>query len=619
LDRGNDVPQPEPALPPADASSAALPAEAVRDPIVVRTESRNLGGKTFWYATIEGDTFQIGRDVGFDKGRLRGLMTVREDGYTQYDPDNWREEFGVWADILAATAWVESECDLCTVNTYDDARFTFGMMQWAAHTANANFVVLFQRLLARPEASYYFPDLCLVNARIAQRSGNGVVALESADSTSLLQNFLNPDPREVGEGEVTIAAKLMHWIRTEPDVQALVIRFALEAHQNLLRDEVDPKVGLDGRTDVEVLLCLDIRHQGRGSYDLMKRALKDPERSVAELLKIGVPADPSKDRFGAITRTKELKKRILDGIGSARLGRRRYDRASGQMVRTPDAPTVEEDAVIKDAVLEDISSVEASAPSQAASPAQSGSDAALSAEVWPEAHLWRNPAPPSLRDYAENCAYRLAEPNMPARDINASAEEKARALHGIAIWLKPETSARYQPKDGKTRCNIYAHDFALLAGAYLPRVWWKKTVLNRAPGDPWPQPITGKWIEEYTANALRGWFGSYSAHFGWRRVETPDQLQNHANAGGVSIIIARSRDPDRSGHINLVIPERPAVEGGDKLVAIREGDAVKIPLQSQAGQYNFTFGFKPDRATGKTPECWWCNSDHQDFGFWIHD
>jgi len=295
VDRANEsAPQSYATSSNADEALVGVSPEALS----VHVERREVGEakRAYWYATIEGETFRVGRDVSYPGGR-RGLQSASEPNCIRYNADDWRDEFGVWADMLGATAFVEGGCDLCTINTYDGVQFTFGLMQWGAHTPDANFVLLFRRLLARPEAGSYFPDLVLEGGRIARRAPGGNEQLESSLSTAALQNYLNPDPDQVGEAEVTAAAKLKHWIRHEPEAQAALIRFAFESYLDLLKKEVDPKVGLDDKTDIEVMLCLDIRHQGRAKkYDEVRSALKN-ERSVAELLKIGdsMTPDPKED------------------------------------------------------------------------------------------------------------------------------------------------------------------------------------------------------------------------------------------------------------------------------------------------------------------------------------
>lgn len=68
-------------------------------------------------------------------------------------------------------------------------------------------------------------------------------------------------------------------------------------------------------------------------------------------------------------------------------------------------------------------------------------------------------------------------------------------------YLNVQISPRYLPVPGTTYCNIYDHDYAHLAGAYVPRVWWMRKALmmiaqglplahnTRAPLNPAPAPL----------------------------------------------------------------------------------------------------------------------------------
>jgi hypothetical protein len=123
-------------------------------------------GALHWFAEIAHERFLVGREVEL-AGR-RGLMLCAPPGCVKYDPDQWRNQRGVWADMIAVAAAVEGAGDLCTLNTYDRAGFTFGLMQWAAHTPGDNLVLLLRRLLALPGAATYFPDLALENGSIAR-------------------------------------------------------------------------------------------------------------------------------------------------------------------------------------------------------------------------------------------------------------------------------------------------------------------------------------------------------------------------------------------------------------------------------------------------------------------
>jgi hypothetical protein len=165
--------------------------------------------------------------------------------------------------------------------------------------------------------------------------------------------------------------------------------------------------------------------------------------------------------------------------------------------------------------------------------------------------------------------------------------------------------ARYQPRDGMTFCNIYAHDYCALAGVYLPRVWWSQEALEQLTRGEAVEPRIGATILEQRANDLFRWLQSFGPRFGWRQTGTLSKLQAEANLGAVALLIARRKLEGKSGHVALVVPER------DQFQARRDATGEVIaPLQSQAGARNFRFG------TGAAN--WWNGEQFAESAFWLH-
>jgi hypothetical protein len=220
-----------------------------------------------------------------------------------------------------------------------------------------------------------------------------------------------------------------------------------------------------------------------------------------------------------------------------------------------------------------------------------------------EVHL-REGRPDVTRASTSGRAFPLGEPRAPRRTA-ASPRKRVEQAHAIVEYLDVERSARYRAGSGQTYCNIYAYDYCYLAGVYLPRVWWTAPALaDLAAG----RPVAVRYdqtVREMNANGLHDWLGDFGHTFGWRRVGHADDLQDGANAGSVSVICAQRRDLNRSGHICLVVPERPPDE------ARRSGDSVLLPLQSQAGTRNFCYSCGTSR--------WWAADQFRAFSFWVHD
>ncbi|MBS0164324.1 MAG: hypothetical protein JSS48_17355 [Nitrospira sp.] len=203
-------------------------------------------------------------------------------------------------------------------------------------------------------------------------------------------------------------------------------------------------------------------------------------------------------------------------------------------------------------------------------------------------------------------AHTLNEAGQPTRK-GATAAELRDSIAEIIRWLAVNDPAhlRYQPHDGLTFCNIYAHDFCFLAGIYLPRCWWSTPALLKLAAGQEVQPLIGDTIREMRANDLFRWLRDFGPGFGWRQTGTLTKLQSEVNQGAIGIIVARRKEDGKSGHIVLVVPET-AEETARRDT---EGNVI-APLQSQAGAKNFQYG----RGTGN----WWNGEQFAEFAFWIH-
>lgn len=239
---------------------------------------------------------------------------------------------------------------------------------------------------------------------------------------------------------------------------------------------------------------------------------------------------------------------------------------------------------------------------------------AASSSVWAEAHIH---SPHASRDAHQPAAHRLDDPSAPRRDAYSSSEDQVHALQSIANWLAPEHSRRYWRSEtghvgaGRTRCNVYAYDFACLAGGYLPRVWWTDDALERITAGQTVGAVYGQTVGELTANALFRWFATYSSYYGWRAEPSLDALQHHANAGGLAVIVARHVVESSSGHIAMVMPEGSADVSGEPWTARRDGGGVLIPVCSQAGADLYR--------VGRPSTQWWSSQSMAEYGFWVHD
>lgn len=203
-------------------------------------------------------------------------------------------------------------------------------------------------------------------------------------------------------------------------------------------------------------------------------------------------------------------------------------------------------------------------------------------------------------------AQSLNEPGQPGRQGSAP-EDLRTELAAIIDYLAVDDAShlRYQPRTGVTFCNIYAHDYCHLAGAYLPRVWWTPDAIERLARGETVTPRLGSTVDEQRANDLFRWLRAFGPRFGWRQTSTLTKLQTEANAGALGLIVARRVVDGKSGHIVMVVPETGSEQ------ARRDSAAEVIaPLQSQAGAANFR------RGTGRLN--WWKGAEFAESAFWIH-
>ncbi len=293
------------------AAARPTPAPGIREVAVVRE------GKRF-YASVDGEPrFYVGTEVRY--GTRRGLMNWANAPGPRYRPEDFEAEHGDWAWYLEPTIRCESRGAFTCLNTYDRARFTFGHLQFAAHTPGDNFVLLLRELLQLSLAPAYFPDLALRDGRVQRRKDGGFEPLESAASSERLMAYFNPGEAAVDEVEAERAARMVDWTVRDPAVRELEVSFAVRQQQRKLAHHAT-RLPLAGLVDKLVLVVLDILHQGRGSYRTLRAALAADDPFDA-LLSVGAASYKS--------RIATLRGAIRDLEEQGRVGLKVYDQAAG--------------------------------------------------------------------------------------------------------------------------------------------------------------------------------------------------------------------------------------------------------------------------------------------------
>lgn len=277
---------------------------------------------TRYYASIDGEPrFYLGNQVRY--GQRRGLMNSNNPPGPRYRPEEFEAAHGDWAWYLAPTIQCESRGHFTCLNTYDRAAFTFGHIQLAAHTPDDNFVAFFREVLAHPESREYFPDLIVSDGRIHRRGEDGALtALETKQDTAALMSYFNPTPADIDDQEAERAARLVDWCLRYPRMRDLQVAFTVREQRRKLARHAR-KLPLDGVVDKLCLVVLDILHQGRGTYALIRSALAADDPFDA-LLSVGA------SQYGQ--RISTLRAGIRDLEAHGRVGQKVYDKETDAFV-----------------------------------------------------------------------------------------------------------------------------------------------------------------------------------------------------------------------------------------------------------------------------------------------
>jgi hypothetical protein len=286
--------------------------------VTVRIEK---DGKRQYASVNDEPRFFLGNDVPYLS--LRGLMNSANPPGPRYAAEDFEAAHADWAWYLQPTITCESNRSFTCLNTYDRAAVTFGHGQFAAHTADDNFVVLFRQALALAPAAAYFPDLTVKGGRIQLITESGALQpLENAKDTKGLMNYFNSSPDSVDRDESERCARLVHWCSSDPAFRHLQVSFFVNQQRNKLNVHAR-KLPLEGLTDKLCITVLDILHQGRGTYVQITAALGKADPFDA-LLALG--AANYKERVATLRQ--EIQKLEVRGI----VGKKVFSKAAKDFV-----------------------------------------------------------------------------------------------------------------------------------------------------------------------------------------------------------------------------------------------------------------------------------------------
>jgi|GEM_PF-761584 len=315
---------------PQGPGAISLPAAAGGIDLVVDIVQRE---RSFYATTASGFTFMVGTATHFTDdmnrtGLFQGSRAIRDSltAFGDYQAEHFVASFGKWAHFIEPTLKAEGGGRFATLNTYDRAAFTFGAPQFAAHTPGDNLILYLRALLDLPGANQHFPELSLrANAAGKQtlhlNKRGTFVDLEQASvvtrpngkketQLAALMKYLNNSPTDIDAAELSAAARLMNWLRTDPQAKALQIGLFIDNAKQKL-DKAKLKVGFSGNDWHTALWIMDILHQGRGRYDEIATALLANDAQAA-LKKIGWPT------YKTRIKTVETAVQALDSSGKLR-------------------------------------------------------------------------------------------------------------------------------------------------------------------------------------------------------------------------------------------------------------------------------------------------------------
>lgn len=261
-------------------------------------------GNTFSAKTGKGTTFIIGSQTSYTddmdrQGLFQGAAAIKDSlQFGSYDAAD-HQDLGKWAYFIEPTLKAEGGGRYATINTYDRAAFTFGAPQLAAHTPGKNFIEYLRELLKLADAQQHFPELSLRDngsgrTTVHLKKGGRFEDLEQVasvtrpngvkeDQLARLMSYLNPSPTQIDDGELSAAARLMNWLRINPQTKKLQIQVFQKIMDGNLQTAKRKKIGFTGKESWRVSLwVMDILHQGRGTYRDIGAALASgsPEASL---------------------------------------------------------------------------------------------------------------------------------------------------------------------------------------------------------------------------------------------------------------------------------------------------------------------------------------------------
>jgi hypothetical protein len=164
---------------------------------------------------------------------------------------------------------------------------------------------------------------------------------------------------------------------------------------------------------------------------------------------------------------------------------------------------------------------------------------------------------------------------------NTEDARSASAYIEVIEQFRVEANPRYEPRDGKTYCNIFVWDVTAAMNAEIPH--W--VCPDGSPGGPGVAHAARQ-----NCNAMYSWLIKHGQSCGWKKLSQEAQAQVLADEGRPVIAIWPNPDPDGHGHLVII---RPWMQGDDEITC------------AQAGESSFSKGTLSVAFRRGTPEFWY--------------
>ncbi|WP_306755267.1 hypothetical protein [Paracoccus actinidiae] len=266
---------------PSKPMDVAAGAEAADGPVRFRVapsgEPQAGGTEYLVFDEDTGETLFAGKVLKF--GFSRGLS--RSGTLLEYDRNESEAEMRLWAHFIWPMVMAGSNGRYISINAWDCAHFAGGF-----HQLGDNLILLMRELVQLPSVHRHFPDLTLVDGKVARKTSSGTVPFEREELVQVsngrtemqLPDFmahLNPTSVRVEEREVLTAAKFAGWALDDEAMRDATVRVSVSITKRKIKASAQ-MFGFIGKRPELAIWVSDIFHHGRGKASLVLAALAKP-------------------------------------------------------------------------------------------------------------------------------------------------------------------------------------------------------------------------------------------------------------------------------------------------------------------------------------------------------